>query len=117
VRCSNVEASGEGPPGIVDAELLLNLFDNAVKFGPPGQVVRVGVARVNGSAKLSVTDQGPGVPEEERERIWEPYYRGSSSAAPNQLLQMAARLGADATLSKPLRAEALKAAARQVLKG
>jgi signal transduction histidine kinase len=62
-------------------QLLLNLFDNAVKFGPPGQVVRVGVARVNGSAKLSVTDQGPGVPEEERERIWEPYYRGSSSAA------------------------------------
>ena len=62
-------------------QLLLNLFDNAVKFGPPGQVVRVGVTRVNGSARLSVTDQGPGVPEEERDRIWEPYYRGSSSAA------------------------------------
>jgi signal transduction histidine kinase len=62
-------------------QLLLNLFDNAVKFGPPGQVVRVGVARVNGSARLSVTDQGPGVPEDERDRIWEPYYRGSSSAA------------------------------------
>jgi len=62
-------------------QLLLNLFDNAVKFGPPGQVVRVGVTRLNGTAKLSVTDQGPGVPENERERIWEPYYRGSSSAA------------------------------------
>ncbi|HSE43848.1 MAG TPA: sensor histidine kinase, partial [Gemmatimonadales bacterium] len=62
-------------------QLLLNLFDNAVKFGPPGQVIRVGVTRVNGTAKLSVTDQGPGVPEDERERIWEPYYRGSSSAA------------------------------------
>ena len=60
---------------------MLNLLDNAVKFGPPGQVVRVGLTRVNGIARLSVTDQGPGVPEEERKRIWEPYYRGSSSAA------------------------------------
>src|SRR3954452_24857744 len=41
---------------------------------------------------------------------------GSSAAPPGQRLQMAARLGPDATLSKPLRAEALKEAARQVLR-
>jgi CheY-like chemotaxis protein len=40
---------------------------------------------------------------------------GSSTATSDQLLQMAARLGADATLSKPLRAEALRDAARRLL--
>ena len=41
---------------------------------------------------------------------------GSSAATSDQLLQMAARLGADATLSKPLRAEVLKETARRVLR-
>jgi len=62
-------------------QLVLNLLDNAVKFGPPGQHVRLSVQRHNGSARLTVSDQGPGVPERERERIWEPYYRGTDEAA------------------------------------
>jgi signal transduction histidine kinase len=61
-------------------QLVLNLLDNAVKFGPPGQRVRLAVSRANGTARLTVTDQGPGVPEGERERIWEPYYRGTNEA-------------------------------------
>jgi signal transduction histidine kinase len=61
-------------------QLVLNLLDNAVKFGPPGQHVRLSVTRSNGTARLTVTDQGPGVPERERERIWEPYYRGTNEA-------------------------------------
>lgn len=61
-------------------QLVLNLLDNAVKFGPAGQHVRLSVTRSNGSARLTVTDQGPGVPEAERERIWEAYYRGSGEA-------------------------------------
>lgn len=61
-------------------QLVLNLLDNAVKFGPPGQHVRLAVTRSNGTARLTVSDQGPGVPERERERIWEPYYRGDGEA-------------------------------------
>ncbi len=61
-------------------QLLLNLLDNAVKFGPPGQTVRLAVARDNGVARLSVCDQGPGVSEADRERIWEPYFRGTNTA-------------------------------------
>jgi signal transduction histidine kinase len=60
-------------------QLLLNLLDNAVKFGPPGQRIEVTLAELEGRARLRVADQGPGVPESEREAIWEPYYRGVSA--------------------------------------
>lgn len=60
-------------------QLLLNLLDNAVKFGPPGQRVDVVLERAGDRARLRVTDQGPGVPESEREAIWQPYYRGASA--------------------------------------
>jgi len=60
-------------------QLLLNLLDNAVKFGPPGQHIGVTLERTGEHGLLRVTDQGPGVPESEREAIWEPYYRGASA--------------------------------------
>jgi signal transduction histidine kinase len=55
--------------------IVVNLLDNAVKYGREGQTVKVQVERVNGSARLSVSDQGPGVPEAERGGIWKPYRR------------------------------------------
>jgi signal transduction histidine kinase len=56
-------------------QVLLNLFDNAVKYGPLGQRIRVRVERVGETARITVDDQGPGVPPEERKRVWEPFYR------------------------------------------
>jgi signal transduction histidine kinase len=61
-------------------QLLVNLLDNAVKFGPPGQTVRIVLTRRDGMARLTVADEGPGVPAAERDRIWEPYFRGSGEA-------------------------------------
>jgi signal transduction histidine kinase len=55
--------------------IIVNLVDNAVKYGPRGQTVRVGVEGVNGSALLSVSDQGPGVPPADRHKVWKPYQR------------------------------------------
>jgi signal transduction histidine kinase len=55
--------------------IVVNLLDNAVKYGPSGQTVRVEVTRVDGAARLSVTDEGPGVPPSERDRIWKAYRR------------------------------------------
>jgi signal transduction histidine kinase len=55
--------------------IVVNLLDNAVKYGPRGQTVKVGVERMNGSARLAVSDEGPGVPVPDRERIWKPYRR------------------------------------------
>ncbi|HEX5581484.1 MAG TPA: HAMP domain-containing sensor histidine kinase [Gemmatimonadaceae bacterium] len=57
-------------------QITLNLLDNAVKYGPVGQTVTVGVERIGDErVRLWVEDEGPGVPEEERERVWSPFYR------------------------------------------
>jgi signal transduction histidine kinase len=55
--------------------VLLNLLDNAVKYGPPGQTVTVRVSADGDSAVLTVADQGPGVPPADRARVWEPFQR------------------------------------------
>jgi len=56
-------------------QVLLNLLDNAIKYGPPGQTVIVELRKKTDIAHIAVSDQGPGVPESERERIWGGYYR------------------------------------------
>jgi len=61
-------------PGAV-RQMLLNLLDNAVKYGPAGQEVRIGATRENGVARLWVADRGPGIPRAERERVWERFWR------------------------------------------
>ena len=56
-------------------QMLLNLLDNAVRYGPDGQTVKVTTESHNGTWRLTVQDQGKGIPTTERERIFEPYYR------------------------------------------
>jgi signal transduction histidine kinase len=58
-------------------QTLLNLLDNAMKYGGDGTHVRVEVSAMpDGGARLRVDDNGPGVPAAERERIWKPFERG-----------------------------------------
>jgi len=61
--------------------VLLNLLDNAVKYGPNDQTVRVSLSEAEGDAVLTVSDEGPGVPVREREQIWSPFARGVASRA------------------------------------
>lgn len=56
-------------------QILLNLLDNAVKYGPGGQTIIVGTARHGAHVRLWVEDQGPGIPPADRARVWEPYIR------------------------------------------
>lgn len=60
--------------------LVVNLLDNAVKHSPHGGLVQVS-AQSNGAVELSVQDQGPGVPDEDAPRIFEPFFRGAREAA------------------------------------
>jgi len=57
-------------------QVLLNLLDNAVKFGPPDETVTVSLAAANGVARLAVEDRGAGVPLADRRRIFEQFERG-----------------------------------------
>ena len=61
--------------------MLLNLLDNAVKYGPAGQTVRVEVAPVGDEVHIAVSDEGPGVPPDEREQVWAPFRRGRGHAS------------------------------------
>jgi signal transduction histidine kinase len=57
--------------------LALNLMENAIRHTPPGTHVRAAVATENGHVVLTVADDGPGVPDELRERIFERFTRGT----------------------------------------
>jgi two-component system OmpR family sensor kinase len=57
--------------------LVLNLMENALRHTDPGTAVEATVERRNGEVILSVEDDGPGIPPEQREKVFERFYRGS----------------------------------------
>jgi signal transduction histidine kinase len=57
------------------ASVLTNLLDNAVKYAPPGSAVDLDLERGREQITVTVSDRGPGIPEEERARIFERFYR------------------------------------------
>jgi signal transduction histidine kinase len=61
-------------------EALLNLIDNAIRWTPSGGTIRVSVDANGQETALSVADSGPGIPELERERIFQPFYRIGGTA-------------------------------------
>ncbi|HEX7020746.1 MAG TPA: HAMP domain-containing sensor histidine kinase [Gemmatimonadaceae bacterium] len=77
---TRVDVTAEEPvtaiadPGAV-RQIMVNLLDNAAKYGPTSQTVRVRVTHENGRAVVTVDDQGPGVPVRERLRVWDSFYR------------------------------------------
>jgi len=65
-------------------EMLSNLIDNALRYSPDGGAITVLVERDprSGGLTLVVSDTGPGIPPDERERVFEPFYRGADVVAP-----------------------------------
>jgi signal transduction histidine kinase len=55
--------------------MMANLLDNALKYGPEGQTIRIVAVNREGGVRISVEDEGPGIPVGERARIWDPYHR------------------------------------------
>lgn len=82
-----LELSVEGALPHVDADadaldrVLKNLIGNALKYSPPGSRVRVRARATNGHVAVDVEDEGPGIPAEERVRVFEPYYRVRETAS------------------------------------
>jgi signal transduction histidine kinase len=60
-------------------QMVVNLVENAIAHTPAGVSIRISVARDAGCAVLAVADTGPGVPEGERERIFQRFYRAERS--------------------------------------
>jgi two-component system, OmpR family, sensor histidine kinase KdpD len=56
-------------------QVLTNLLENAARHSPPGGEVVVSVAPWRDSVQVRVADHGPGIPEEERERVFDAFYR------------------------------------------
>jgi signal transduction histidine kinase len=62
-------------------QVLLILLDNAVKYTPPPGQIQIGARVEDGHAEVTVADTGIGIPVEDRERIFERFYRGRNAAA------------------------------------
>lgn len=56
-------------------QMVLNLLDNAVKYGPSVQTVTVGTSTNADRVRVWVDDEGQGIPSRERERVWDSFYR------------------------------------------
>ncbi|MYN47645.1 hypothetical protein GTP23_21620 [Pseudoduganella sp. FT93W] len=56
---------------------VLNLLDNAIKYGPPAGQVGLQLSQQGNCLRLLITDQGPGIPEHELDLVYGKYYRGS----------------------------------------
>jgi two-component system, OmpR family, sensor histidine kinase KdpD len=59
-----------------------NLLENAVKFSPAGVPVRVTGGAAAGRVTVRVTDRGPGIPAQQRARVFEPFFRGRTDRSP-----------------------------------
>jgi two-component system, OmpR family, sensor kinase len=69
--------------------MLGNLVDNAIRYTPPGGTVDVALRLGGGNAVIEVSDTGPGVPEEDRERVFDRFYRRDTAHAAGSGLGLA----------------------------
>ncbi|MFI5315325.1 MAG: ATP-binding protein [Myxococcota bacterium] len=79
-RGSEVLVHGEGAPrAFADRraveQILSNLLDNALKYSEPGKRIDVRVTRADSAVRVDVADQGTGIPDADRVRIFERFYR------------------------------------------
>jgi two-component system, OmpR family, sensor histidine kinase KdpD len=66
------------PPVLADpiqiSQVLYNLLENSIRFSPPGSELLISAARWHSMVEVRVTDHGPGIDEEVRERVFEEFY-------------------------------------------
>ena len=96
---------GRGDPDAV-ARVVRILLDNALRYGPPGEAITLGTTCAGGTAGVSVSDRGPGIPLEEREHVFERFHRGRSAGPESGFglglaigRELAERMGGDLRLA------------------
>jgi signal transduction histidine kinase len=96
---------GRGDPDAV-ARVVRILLDNALRYGPPGEAVRVLVDSDERRATLEVVDRGPGIPPAEHEHIFERFHRGAAAGSEGGFglglaigRELARRMGGDLVLA------------------
>jgi two-component system sensor histidine kinase GlrK len=81
-RAKNLQIQLEGMVKSIEidaekiATALANLLSNAIRFSPPEGVINIRLSQQQGSIWIDVQDQGPGIAQADRERVFEPFYRG-----------------------------------------
>lgn len=104
-----LEAGPEALLLFADADLLeqalFNLIDNAVKFSAPDTPIRVAVSKGPDTIEFAVTDEGPGVPAQELDHIFEKFYRVGRNGAGGAGLGLAICRGVVTALGGEIRAE------------
>ena len=100
-------AIARGDPGAI-RQILINVLDNAAKYGPTGQTIKIGVRKEGPVVRLWVDDRGPGIPPAERNNVWKPFVRlggtvddstGGAGLGLSIVRDLAAAMDADAELS------------------
>ncbi len=82
---ANIDLGADATPALIRADpsllddLMSNLVDNALKYTPAGGSVTASAGEKNGRPYLSVVDTGPGIPEGERQRVRQRFYRMPNS--------------------------------------
>ena len=59
-------------------QVIINLLDNAVKYAPAGTVITIGTREEGGNVLVSVADEGPGIPEDQKPRVFDLFWSGNN---------------------------------------
>jgi heavy metal sensor kinase len=71
---NSLEATFYGDEDLL-RQMILNLVDNAIKYTPPGTLINLSLVRQQHDYQITVSDDGPGIPNEAKSRIFERFYR------------------------------------------
>ncbi len=63
------------------SQVIINLIDNAVKYTPEGSTVRISAAQSRNDIVFEIRDNGPGIPDRQKERVFEMFYTGEHSVS------------------------------------
>ncbi len=65
-------------------QVIVNIVDNALKYTPAGSSIRIATCKQGAMAQIEISDDGPGIPPEDKEKIFDKFYCGSNTVADNR---------------------------------